>query len=135
LEDKFEELAAKSFSNVEYEAERFPYVIRSHYLPDWKIADGLFVETKGYFSAKNRSDLLSFREQYPDVTILLVFERSNNKLNSRSKTTYGEWATKYGFDWADIRDGIPRRWVALAKKLNKNNKEKGNNDSSKTGAD
>jgi hypothetical protein len=137
LEDRFESLAAEANLDVDYEPERFPYVIRSHYLPDWRIAPNVFVETKGYFSAKNRSDLLSFREQYPEVKILLMFERAGNKLNKASNTTYAAWAEKYGFEWADVRDGIPRKWIALAKKLtNKNNNGKQRkNDSSKASTD
>lgn len=61
-----------------------------------------------------------------------MFERSNNKLNKASKTTYAEWAEKYGFEWADIRDGIPRKWIALANRINnKNNKKVNKNDSPK----
>lgn len=105
---------------MEYEPERFPYIVRSHYLPDWRIAPNIFVETKGYFSPKNRSNLLAFREQYPEVTILLMFQKSDNKINKTSKTTYASWAEKHEFMWADIREGIPKAWVALAHKKKKN---------------
>lgn len=74
----------------------------AHYLPDWEITPTLYVETKGYFSPRNRGDLLSFREQHPEVEIFLVFAEPRNRLTSKSKTTYAEWCDKHGFKWSSI---------------------------------
>ena len=102
LERQFAILAEKHGVKVEYEAKRFQFVKVGHYTPDWKINETLYVETKGYFSPSNRGNLLSFREQHPDVEIFLVFSQPQNKLTSRSKTTYAQWAEKHGFRWASI---------------------------------
>ena len=104
LEREFAELCLKHGVNPEYEAKRFEFVRIGHYTPDWKINDKLFIETKGYFSPRNRGDLLSFREQHPDVEIFLVFSQPNNRLTSRSKTTYAAWADRHGFRWSSIKD-------------------------------
>lgn len=110
LELYFATLCKKQGLKFEYEPERFKYVRHAHYVPDWRIGPRTFIETKGYLAPSNRSNLLSFREQHPDITILLLFANADNKLNSRSKTTYAEWAEHNGFQWADIRKGIPDKW-------------------------
>lgn len=110
LELMFATLCFKHGLAFEYEAEKFPYIRPSHYNPDWKIADKVFIETKGYLAPSDRAKLIAFKEQHPDITILMLFAAADNKLNSKSKTTYGQWASKNGFDWADIRDGLPVKW-------------------------
>ena len=102
LERKFAELLLKYNVKAEYEAKRFEFVRMAHYTPDWKVSDSLFIETKGYFSPRNRGDLLSFREQHPSIEIFLVFSAPNNRLTSKSKTTYAEWADRHNFRWCSI---------------------------------
>ena len=110
LEEKFAQLAEKQKLKFTYEPAKFPYVVQSHYLPDFEIAKNRFVETKGFFSASNRQRMLMFKEQYPNVEILFLFGNADNKLNARSKTTYREWAEKHGFRCSDIRDPLPKAW-------------------------
>lgn len=110
LELWFATLCFKKGLKFDYEPERFRYTKIGHYVPDWRIGPGVFIETKGYLAPSNRSNLISFREQHPGVRILLLFGNSKNRLNSKSQTTYGEWATKNGFEWADMKDGIPSHW-------------------------
>lgn len=110
LEATFAELCFKHGLGFKYEADKFPYVRPSNYIPDWKIADTVYIETKGYLAPSDRAKMVAFKEQYPKITILMVFANADNKLNSKSKTTYGEWATKHGFDWHDFRDGLPTHW-------------------------
>jgi Autographiviridae endonuclease I len=110
LEGKFVVLAEKKKVAFKYEVDTFSYVVPSHYTPDFKIADKTYIETKGYLSPSNRQRLICFKEQHPDITICLLFGNADNKLNSKSKTTYREWAKKHGFPCADIRDGLPLKW-------------------------
>jgi hypothetical protein len=110
LEKGFAEHCFKQNLPFIYEPDKFKFTVTSHYTPDWKIADNRYIETKGYFKSANRSRLLAFREQYPDVEILLLFQDANKTIDKRSKTTYGEWATKSGIRWSDLRRGIPREW-------------------------
>lgn len=95
---------------AEYEPDRFQFVKKSHYTPDWKIAKDTYVETKGYFAPSDRSKLLTFLEQYPHIRVYLLFGNASNRLNRKSSTTYGQWATKHGIKWADISKGIPKEW-------------------------
>ena len=110
LEGKFVVLANKNKLAFEYEPDSFPYVVPSHYTPDFKIAENRYVETKGYLSPSNRQRMICFKEQHPEIEICFLFGNSENKLNAKSKTTYKEWATKHGFRNADIHDGIPANW-------------------------
>lgn len=110
LELWFATLAKKEGMVAEYEAESFAYVRPSHYNPDWKIAPNVFIETKGYFPRAQRANLLAFKEQYPKVRILLLFGNAQNKLSAKAKTTYAQWADKHGFEWADVKSGLPFRW-------------------------
>jgi hypothetical protein len=107
LESAFAELLSKNGVQATYEARRFEFVRMAHYLPDWEVTPTLYIETKGYFSPRNRGDLLSFREQHPGVEIFLVFEEPRNRLSSKSKTTYSEWCEKHGFRWSSI-DKFPK---------------------------
>ena len=110
LEKQFTTKAKKQLLPFSYETDKFKYVIQSHYLPDFKIREGVYIETKGYFSGSNRSRMLAFKEQYPDITIFLVFQKPHNKINKNSDTTYAEWSTKHGFEWSDIAKPLPRKW-------------------------
>lgn len=110
LENTFATKAFKLGLPFEYEPDKFRYSIVSHYTPDWKIGPKTYIETKGYLSPSNRMRLLCFKEQYPDIMVYILFQNSRNKINAKSKTTYGEWATRHQIPWADIKDGIPKGW-------------------------
>jgi len=112
LEANFAKELFRRGLKAEYEATTFAYVRKGHYTPDWKIATDVYVETKGYLSPSNRSNLISFREQHPNVQILLAFQNADNKLNAKSKTTYSEWAEKNGFRWCDLSKGFPVEWFS-----------------------
>jgi len=93
----------------EYEPEVFKYTLpRGKYTPDFKVIKSsgqpVYLEYKGVFSGKDRRKLRYVRQSNPTLDLRLVFERSSNKLNKCSKTTYGEWATKNGFKWYNVED-------------------------------
>jgi hypothetical protein len=69
----------------------------------------IYIETKGYLSPRDRRKMELVKLSNPDEDIRFVFQNANNKLNKRSKTTYGEWATKKGFKWAHKQ--VPQEWI------------------------
>jgi hypothetical protein len=81
------------------------------YTPDFPLTDTVFIEVKGYFKAADRAKHLAVKEQHPDKKIYFLFANSKNKLNKNSNTTYGDWCRKHGFEFADIKDGIPATWL------------------------
>lgn len=96
---------------VEYETEKVNYTIpaSSHtYNPDFKLPNGIRVETKGRFVLTDRKKHLLVKEQNPTLDIRFVFTNSRNKINKKSKTTYADWCEKHGFKYAD--KVIPDEW-------------------------
>ena len=96
---------------VEYETEQVEYIIpaSSHnYHPDFKLPNGIRVETKGRFVLADRKKHLLVKEQHPELDIRFVFSNSKNKINKKSKTTYADWCDKNGFKYAD--KVIPDEW-------------------------
>lgn len=96
---------------VEYETEQISYTIPASqhtYHPDFKLPNGIRVETKGRFVLADRKKHLLIKEQHPELDIRFVFTNSKNKINKKSKTTYGMWCEKHGFKYAD--KVIPDEW-------------------------
>jgi hypothetical protein len=96
---------------VQYESETVDYVVPASqhtYHPDFKLPNGIFVETKGRFLLADRKKHLLIKQQHPNLDIRFVFTNSKNKINKKSKTTYADWCEKNGFKYAD--KVIPDDW-------------------------
>lgn len=96
---------------VEYELEKVPYIIPATdhtYHPDFKLPNNIIIETKGRFVLTDRKKHLLVKDQNPQLDIRFVFTNSKNKINKKSKTTYGDWCEKHGFKYADKT--IPDEW-------------------------
>ena len=94
-----------------YETERIPYLINSTYLPDFILPNGIIIECKGRFTSEDRRKMRLVKEQHPEKDIRIVFSRSSAKINKGSKTSYGDWCTRYGFPFADKL--IPAAWLGI----------------------
>ena len=96
----------------EYEIKKIKYQKptpkESTYTPDIVLSNGIIVEVKGYFDAEDRSKHLLIKKLHPDLDIRFVFDKADKKLSKASVTTYGMWATKNGFKWAE--KSIPKEW-------------------------
>lgn len=98
-----------------YEADTFEYdVIETHkYTPDWTIVTDqchfVYIEFKGVLDGATRKKMKLVKAQYPATDIRFVFEKASNKIYKGSKTTYGMWADKHGFPWAD--NTLPKEWL------------------------
>lgn len=79
------------------------------YTPDFELENGIIVESKGRFLTDDRQKQLMVKQQHPDLDIRFVFSNSKTKINKRSHTTYADWATKNGFQFAD--KVIPEAWL------------------------
>lgn len=98
---------------VKYESETVAYTIPASehtYHPDFKLPNGIFVETKGRFVIADRKKHLLIKSQHPELDIRFVFTNSKNKINKKSKTTYADWCIKNGFKYADKT--IPDDWFS-----------------------
>jgi hypothetical protein len=94
-----------------YEDKKITYQVNQvrTYTPDFILPNGIIIETKGRFVVADRMKHLMIREQYPHLDLRFVFSNSRNKIRKGSKTTYGDWCTKHGFQYADKR--IPDEWL------------------------
>jgi hypothetical protein len=95
----------------EYESENFEYAVPHLYYPDFSLTFHSFaVEAKGYMPAADRKKLLAVKEAYPDLDLRLLFQRASTKLSRATNSmTYGQWATRHGFTWAE--GTIPEEWL------------------------
>ncbi len=96
---------------VQYESEKIPYIVPASehtYNPDFRLPNGIIVETKGRFVAADRKKHQLVKQQHPLLDIRFVFSNSKNKISKNSKTTYGMWCEKNGYKYADKE--IPEEW-------------------------
>ena len=111
LEETISQQIESQGIKVEYETEKVPYIIPASnhtYSPDFKLPNGIRVETKGRFVAADRKKHLLVKEHNPQLDIRFVFSNSKNKISKKSKTTYGDWCEKNGYKYADKI--IPIEW-------------------------
>lgn len=73
-------------------------------LKNKKTDEPIYIEYKGKLDAATRKKMRSIKRCNPDTDLRIVFEKPRNKIFKGSKTTYGEWATKVGYKWYDVKD-------------------------------
>ena len=98
--------------DFEYETVKVRYLKPprpSTYTPDFKLVNGIIIETKGRFTASDRYKHILVKEQNPSLDIRFVFSNSKSKLYKGSNTTYADWCKKNGFKFADKE--IPKEWL------------------------
>tara|TARA_R110000796_G_scaffold44330_1_gene108176 strand:- start:659 stop:1033 length:375 start_codon:yes stop_codon:yes gene_type:complete len=95
----------------DYETINLHYQITEQrkYIPDVILPNGIIIELKGRFTAKDRKKMLLVITQHPDLDIRMVFMRPNNRLSKTSKTTYAMWCDKNNVKWANKY--IPIEWI------------------------
>ena len=96
----------------EYEQHIIEYVkpeTKHKYHPDFKLPNGIFVETKGRFLADDRKKHILIKKQRPELDIRFLFQNSKTKISKGSKTSYADWCEKHGFQYADKI--IPEDWL------------------------
>jgi len=96
----------------EYEQHKISYTkpaTQHKYTPDFKLPNGIFIETKGRFVLADQQKHILIKAQSPELDIRFVFQNSKNKIRKGSKTTYADWCIKHGFLYAD--KDIPADWL------------------------
>jgi hypothetical protein len=95
-----------------YETEKIQYELPAElkwYSADFALANGIIVEAKGEFTAKDRKKHLLIRAQYPTKDIRFVFSNPNQRISKTSKVTYANWCDKYQFKYA--KGLVPTEWL------------------------
>lgn len=96
----------------EYEQHKISYTkpATNHtYTPDFKLPNGIFIETKGRFVLADRQKHILIKSQHPELDIRFVFQNANNKIRKGSKTTYADWCVKNNFIYSNKE--IPESWL------------------------
>lgn len=112
LEEDIDNTLKQRGVNGEYEQHTIAYIkpaTHHTYTPDFKLPNGIFVETKGRFVLDDRKKHLLIKQQNPNLDIRFVFQNSKAKIRKGSKTTYADWCVKHGFIFADKE--IPTEWL------------------------
>lgn len=114
---KFEATFARQLKDAsikyDYEPEKILYSIVHNYTPDFKLAENVFIETKGLWTGNDRNKHKHVRDQNPDIKILLVFQDPFRSLSKKSKTTYVSYCDKLGWAWsssnmADVKAALDK---------------------------
>lgn len=126
LEDKIALQLDRMGVEKVYEKYSLPYTIPTSnhlYTPDFILPNGIIIEAKGIFEAKDRQKHLLIKEQYPNLDIRFVFSNAKTKIYAGSRTTVADWCNKYGFVYATKE--IPPAWFKEPAKDTKGLKLKG----------
>ena len=112
LEESVDALLKQSGIDGQYEQHKVLYTIPisyHEYTPDFRLPNGIFIETKGRFVIEDRKKHVLIKQQHPELDIRFVFQNSKNKIRKGSPTTYADWCKKHGFLYADKT--IPQEWL------------------------
>ena len=112
LEERIAEQLDQLGVEYTYEKVKLKYIrpASEHiYTPDFVLANGIIVETKGRFLLADRMKHLMVKKHNPDLDIRFVFSNSNARISKASKTTYAMWCRKHGYQFADKT--IPQEWL------------------------
>ena len=95
----------------EYEQAKLEYIPKPRtYTPDFYLPEqNIYIEAKGHLDKGDRVKMQLIKQQYPDLDIRFVFVRATNKIYKGSKTSYADWANRYGFQWAE--GSVPEEWL------------------------
>lgn len=112
LEDKVAAQLKAQGIDPRYEEEKIKYSVPARpatYTPDFRLPNGIFIETKGRFVSDDRKKHKLIKEQHPHLDIRFVFSNAKAVIRKGSKTTYADWCEKYGFKYAT--KFIPQEWI------------------------
>lgn len=94
----------RSRVRFKYEAEKIPYVLCRHYIPDFILetkTGKVYIECKGYLRPEHKSKMCAVKKQNPQLDIRILFYAE--------KRQYIKWAQKNGFRYAV--GTIPEEWL------------------------
>lgn len=114
LEDNIAKQLEELGEPVNYETMKISwedYKVRS-YTPDFPLANGIIIESKGRFLAGDRRKHLEVQRQHPELDIRFVFSNSKayySAKTTKNRKTYADWCDDNGFKYADKL--IPQEWI------------------------
>ncbi len=104
FEKKLHTQLKKAKVNFKYEAEKIPYIISGHYIPDfilYRPDRKIYIEAKGHFRPEAKRKMVAVKKLHPTLDIRIVF------YSFKAKDI--RWAEKQGFPYS-IKT-IPGDWL------------------------
>ena len=116
LEEQISASLQQQGHEISYERDRFDYYLKRFYTPDFIVkgqAFEFYIEVKGYWDSADRSKFLAVVQKHPTLPIFIAFQKPHQKISKTSKTSYCQWAEKFGIAWCPtpIPDDFLRAWV------------------------
>jgi len=112
LEDRNAKHLLAHGQKVTYEASTLEYSQPAklrRYTPDFILANGIVIETKGRFLTQDRQKHLLIQQCHPFLDLRFVFSNPHQTISKQSKTTYAMWCEHKGFKWAHTV--VPIEWI------------------------
>ena len=110
LEERVADLLSELGVSYEYESTQVPNTIQHHYNPDFILPNHVYLETKGYWDARDRRKVLAVKRDNPDLDLRMVFQAPYNTISKKSKTTYAQWCERHNIPWTSFHN-IPLDWL------------------------
>lgn len=92
-----------------YEVTKLPYIIKSTYIADFTLSNGIIVETKGYFRPEDKRKMKSVKACHKELDIRMVFNEANTPSSKKSLEQNIRWCKRQGFPYAI--GCIPKEWI------------------------
>lgn len=111
FEQKIADQLTKKKIKFEYESENIKYLMpesKHNYKPDFKLPNGIFIETKGKWDSDSRKKMALVKEQHPEIDIRILFMR-DQPIRKGSSTMYSDVCKKLGYQYAFKE--IPSEWM------------------------
>lgn len=115
FKSKYESLVYNSAIKAGYQLKYEPrgtkmvYVLPPRqYQIDFILANGIYVETKGFLRYDDLRKMVAVKAANPDKDIRIVFMKADKLIRKGGAMTYAGWAEKNGFPWAEGL--IPDAW-------------------------
>lgn len=75
----------------QYEPETFEVGEAETYTPDFKLADGTFVEIKGWWTEASKRKIELFRDKFPDIKLETITKTEYIALSKQYRYTITNW--------------------------------------------
>ena len=112
---KFEKTIADSLAKkkikFEYEKDSIRFIepeSKHIYKPDFKLPNGIYIETKGKWDSDSRKKMALVKAQHPELDIRILFMR-DQPIRKGSNTMYSDVCKKLGYVYAFKE--VPKEWL------------------------
>ena len=113
---KLEAKVALLIPDAGYETTKLNYTVPASdhkYLVDFQLGPNSYIEVKGRLLPSERKKYLLVREHNPEITLRFFFDKADNRIYKGSPTTYSAWCEANGFEWTDLKKGLPKEWLKI----------------------